>query len=174
MFLRVVAIVALFGADKLTRVAAPLIVAAMVLLAASIAFGARWEPAEKGDPDHVFRNPFELFAVLRFAALLAVILVASKWLVALFGGAGAVVFAGVAGLADVDAITLSMTQAGGGGISASEAALAIFVATVANSLSKSAIGAVAGGTGFGLRYAAVTAAALLAGGAAMLVQSWLW
>jgi uncharacterized membrane protein (DUF4010 family) len=174
MFLRVVVIVALFGADKLPRVAVPLVVAALVLLVASIAFGARWEPAEKGEDGHVFRNPFELFAVLRFAALLAVILVASKWLVALFGGAGAVVFAGVAGLADVDAITLSMTQAGGGGISAAEAAVAIFVATVANSLSKSVIATVAGGPGFGLRYAAVTVAALLAGGAAMLVQSWPW
>ena len=173
MFLRVVVIVALFGADKLVRVAGPLIAAAVVLLVAAVAFGARWESAEKGADEHTFKNPFELLAVLRFAALLAVILVVSKWLVALFGGAGAAAVAAVAGLADVDAITLSMTRADPGAISAYQAALAIFVATVANSFSKSVIATIAGGPGFGARYAAVTVLALAAGGAAMLVQSWL-
>ncbi len=168
MFLRILVIVALFGPDRLTYLVGPLLAATAVLLIASVGFGATWKPEAKGDDRGVFTNPFELLTVLRFAALLAIILVASRALVAWFGGAGAVGVAAVAGLADVDAITLSMTQSQ---ITAGDAALAIFVAAVANSLSKSGIAFVVGGRTFGPRYAAITGLALAAGAAVLLVQS---
>ena len=145
MFLRILVIVALFGPADLALLVAPLVAAALVLLGASLAFGARWTGEGGGSQDDKpFRNPFELVSVLRFAVLLAVILVASKWLVALFGGRGAVGVAAIAGLADVDAITLSITQVHGAAITAVEAAVAIFVAAVANSLTKTGIAFFAG------------------------------
>ena len=171
MFLRILVIVALFGASHLALLAAPLTVAALVLLGASLAFGARW--TEEGGEDtggKPFRNPFELVAVLRFAAMLAVILVASKWLVALFGGRGAVGAAAFAGLADVDAITLSITQVRGAAITAQEAAWAIFVAALANSVTKTGIALYIGTPGFGLRYGAVTLAAIVAAAALLFAE----
>ncbi len=171
MFLRILVIVALFGASHLALLSAPLALAALVLLGGSLAFGARWtgegDDSGGGGP---FRNPFEILAVLRFAALLAVILVASKALVALFGGRGAVGVAAFAGLADVDAITLSITQVKGASVTAVEAAVAIFVAAVANSVTKTAIAFYAGTAGFGLRYGAVTLAAVLAAAAVLFAQ----
>ena len=172
MFLRILVIVALFGPFHLVLLAGPLSAAALVLLGGSLAFGARWSgEGEGGAAARTFRNPFELLAVLRFATLLAVILVASKWLVALFGGRGAVGAAAIAGLADVDAITLSITQVQGASISAVEAAAAIFVAAVANSATKVGIAFTAGTVAFGLRYGAVTLAAVLAAAAVLVVQT---
>ena len=171
MFLRILVIVAVFGPADLALLVAPLVAAALVLVGASLALGARWT-GEGGDAqdDKPFSNPFELFSVLRFAALLAVILVASKWLVALFGGGGAIGAAAVAGLADVDAITLSVTQVHAASITAVEAAAAIFVAALANSLTKTGIAFFAGTPGFGLRYGAVTLAAVLIAAAVLFAE----
>lgn len=168
MFLRMLVIVALFGASHLALLAGPLAGAALVLLATSVALGAR-RTGEGGD-GATFSNPLEFAAVLRFAALLAVILVASKWVVALFGGSGAVGAAAIAGLADVDAITLSVLQVPAGSLTAPEAAVAIFIAAAANSLTKTGIAFYAGGRRFGLGYGAATAAALLLGAAALAAE----
>ena len=95
---------------------------------------------------------------------------ASKWLVALFGGRGAVGAAAFAGLADVDAITLSITQVKGASITGTEAAVAIFAAAVANSVTKTGIAIYAGTLAFGLRYGAVTLVAVLAAAAVLFAQ----
>ncbi len=171
MFLRMIVIVALFGPGNLALLAGPLAVAALILLGAALAFEARWaREASDALVGGQFSNPFELTAVIRFAALLAVILVASKWLVALFGGRGAVGVAAIAGLADVDAITLSVTQMPGAAITGAEAAIAVFVAAVANSLTKTGIAFTAGTAGFGLRYGAVTLVAVLAAAALLFAE----
>jgi uncharacterized membrane protein (DUF4010 family) len=171
MFIRVVVIVALFGAAHLQRLAPPLVAAAVVAFAAALVmFGAGWSRRrEEGITGPAFTNPFELVSVLRFAALLTVILVASKAAAAMLGGRGAMLLAAVAGLADVDAITLSLSGAGGASLPAVEAELAILVAVVANSLAKSAIALFVGGLAFGLGYLGVTALALTAGGAAAVL-----
>ena len=188
MFLRILVIVGLFGPAHLVLLSAPLGAAALILLGASLAFGAEWrgegdggqgsdggeggegsETSDSGDRKR-FSNPFELLSVLRFAALLAVILVASKWLVALFGGRGAFGAAAVAGLADVDAITLSVTQVQDASITAAEAAIAIFVAALANSVTKAGIAFFAGTPRFGLLYGAVTLAAVAAAAAVLFAQ----
>jgi uncharacterized membrane protein (DUF4010 family) len=78
--------------------------------------------------------------------------------------------AAIAGLADVDAITLSVTQVHGVSISAVEAALAIFVAASANSLTKTGIAFIAGTRDFGLRYGAATAVALAVAAAVLFAE----
>ncbi len=173
MFVRILVIVALFGPPLLTRLFGPSVVAALILVGASVIFGARWTPGEKGDDRGVFSNPFELLSVLRFALLLAVILVASRWLVALFGGSGAVGAAAIAGLADVDAITLSMTQVGSATISNADAAVAVLVAALANSVTKTGIAFYAGTRTFGVSYGGATLLALAGAGAVMFAQTWL-
>ena len=52
------------------------------------------------------------------------------------GEAGIYLLAGVSGLADVDAITISMARLGVGEISIHSAALAVLAATVVNTLTK--------------------------------------
>jgi uncharacterized membrane protein (DUF4010 family) len=89
--------------------------------------------------------------------------VASRWLTAAFGGSGAILLAAATGLADVDAITLSLTRMDQTGVSAVDVEIAILVAAAANSLSKSAVAVFIGGRGFGLGYLGFTALALVVG-----------
>src|SRR5205814_8668682 len=57
-----------------------------------------------------FRNPFGLLSVLGFAVFLGVIIVLGRAVGEAFGATGAVAGAIVAGLVDVDAITISMVH----------------------------------------------------------------
>jgi uncharacterized membrane protein (DUF4010 family) len=117
-------------------------------------------------------NPFELKTVLLFGLLLAVVVLLSDWLTASFGGSGGIAFAAVAGISDVDAITLSMTRVAGTNISTGAAGVAILTAVAANSLSKSVLAFIAGGPWFGLRYFSVSLASLLVGGVIALLEPW--
>jgi uncharacterized membrane protein (DUF4010 family) len=169
MFARVIVVVALFGPGLLMAVAPALGVATLVSAAAALVLNhsfARREAEREGAA--VVRNPFELATVLGFAALLAAILVLTRIVTEYFGGAGSIVLAAVAGLADVDAITLSMTGLADGP-EAGTAAIAILVAVAANSASKSVLAMTLGGRRFGLAYAGITAAALAAGAVAAVV-----
>lgn len=172
MFVRVGIVVALFGPSLLDRLAGPLAAAAVVTATAALVSGTR-EPGADGEvAASIFRNPLELRAVLGFAALLALVLVLSKGLTAALGGEGGVALAAVAGIADVDAITLSMTEIATGAVERTYAAVAILVAVTSNSLSKSALALAVGGFRFGLAYLAVSLIALAAGGVVATVQPW--
>jgi len=174
MFLRVGIIVALFGPALLYHVAAPLGAALLVSVAAALALDQPWRAgkATAGADSSPIKNPFELPTVFLFGVMLAIVVVLSAALTATFGGGGGIAFAGVAGLSDVDAITLSMTRVAGVNLSAGAAAVAILTAVAANSLSKSVLAIVAGGRWFGLRYFGVSLASLAAGGAIALVEPW--
>ncbi len=111
--------------------------------------------------------------VIGFALLLALVLFLSKALTELLGDQGGLALAAIAGIADVDAITLSMTEVTGQAIAPGIAALSILVAVVTNSLSKSVLAMIAGGLRFGLAYLAVSLAAILAGGLIALTAPWL-
>jgi uncharacterized membrane protein (DUF4010 family) len=86
-------------------------------------------------------NPFELGPAIKFGILYAVILVVAKAAQFYFQDAGLYAAATLAGLADVDAITLSMAQLAGaeGGIATSTAARAVVLAAIANTIVKGGI-----------------------------------
>jgi uncharacterized membrane protein (DUF4010 family) len=174
MFVRVGVVVALFG-PSLIAVLAPSVAAGMLVLAVVALVLARpWQPSEPvalEEPAR-FANPFEIRAVLGFAALLAFMLVASKALAIAFGGRGALALAAVSGLADVDAITLSMAGLAGSAVTPGVAVGAILIAIAANSLAKTGIAIAIGGRRFGLAYAAGSAAALVAAGVVAFVEAW--
>ena len=163
MFARVAVVVGLFGPELLPRIAAALAAALVVNVAGAVILDRPWEkhPASKDKPS-TLRNPFDLGTVLLFGLLLAVIMLLSAVLTQAFGGSGAIALAAVAGLADVDAITLSMTQVGAG-VSATIAAVAILVAVASNSIAKGVLATIAGGPVFGVPYLGVSAVALIAG-----------
>jgi uncharacterized membrane protein (DUF4010 family) len=172
MFLRVGFIVALFGPALLTRLAGPL--AAATVLTAATTLLLRGALAESGSDvtAAVYRNPFELKVVLGFGVLLAAVVFLTKALTETLGGGGAVALAAIAGISDVDAITLSMTQVAGRSIDPAFAATAILVAVAVNSISKSVLAFVVGGRRFGLSYLAVSLSALVGGGIVAAGQAW--
>lgn len=113
-------------------------------------------------------NPFELGAVLRMALLLAGVALVARLAGERLGPAAVLAIAAVSGLADVDAVTLSVPQLVPGTIGPATAARSIALAVAANVLAKAGYAAAFGGVRFGLAVALPSAAALAAGGAALL------
>jgi len=102
--------------------------------------------------------------------LYAVILVVSNWAQAYFGDAGVYLSSVVAGLADVDAITLSMARLHeSGDLGAATATHAIVIAAAANTVLKGGIVALTGTRG--LRRAVLLGLLLIVGasGVALLL-----
>ena len=84
----------------------------------------------------------------------------------LFGAAGAIVGASVAGLADVDAVSVSMARLAPGTLSPNDATLAILAAVVTNTLSKIGIGAATGRGRFAVEITIMALLCLAAGAVA--------
>lgn len=118
------------------------------------------QPSKEQDEPATVRNPFRLAPALTFGVLYAVILVVSNGAQSYFGDAGVYVSSVVAGLADVDAITLSMARLHeSGDVGAETATRAILIAAAANTVLKAGI--VAGAGTRGLRRAVVPGVLLI-------------
>jgi uncharacterized membrane protein (DUF4010 family) len=139
MFARVLAAVAVINRDLLAWLWLPLAAAgtAGAAYAAWLHFSDRRSP----DTDVSFSNPFELGPALRFGLLYAFILVVSRAAHLELGDRGALLSALVAGIADVDAITLSLSELSraGQGLSLETAAAGVVVAAMANTALKGGI-----------------------------------
>ena len=162
MFLRILVVAtvidpSLFGHLALPLCAAGLVSGSIGLALASGRFGGErpGEPAEKTAAD--LGNPFDLLIVLRFAALLGLVMMLASALQAWFGPDSAVWLAAAAGLADVDAITLSMARLAGGSVPVDTVSPTVLVVACANSLSKSVMAAIAGSQAFAARFGATMA-----------------
>ncbi|MFM1813320.1 MAG: hypothetical protein RLZ98_15 [Pseudomonadota bacterium] len=163
MMLRVIAIVGLFNKALLSDLLVPLSAATAVLLAAAFLNFRQAQAPAANDHEMTLDNPFDLRIVLQFGALLAVVLLLSRLASRMLGDVGVLALSVVSGLADVDAITLSMSRLAGGEIALQTGALAIALAVATNMLSKCALAAWAGGHAIGARFALASLAALAAG-----------
>ena len=166
MFLRVVGIVAALKPDLLVLVAPALIAAAVT----AVGFAIAWMTWQQGDRDAYhsvkFRNPFDLLSVVGFAVFLGVIIVLGRTLGEAFGATGAVAGAIVVGLADVDAVTVSMVRLTPDTLSRAQAVIAILAAVASDTVSKIAIGAAIGRGWFAADLAVLASGCLAIGGAA--------
>jgi uncharacterized membrane protein (DUF4010 family) len=113
-------------------------------------------------------NPFELGQVMKMALLLAGIELAARHASAWLGEAALLGVAAVSGLADVDAVTLSVGRMVPQAATPALAATAIGVAVASNIVAKSAYALAIGGVPYGGRVAAASLAGLVAGGAMLL------
>ena len=102
---------------------------------------AEADSEDKDEGKDAFSNPFELKSALAFGALYAVILVGSKAAEMYLGTAGLYASAVASGLADVDAVTLSMAELSkpGGSVSLDTAATAVALAAASNTVVKGGI-----------------------------------
>ncbi len=93
---------------------------------------------DANDEEEKFANPFSIGPAIQFGLLYGVVLIGSKALSTWLGDAGVYVGALASGVADVDAITLSMAELsrGDGSVSDSTAANAIVLAAASNTIVK--------------------------------------
>lgn len=129
--------------------------AAVLLAATLLPVGPYILQAHRGqahvEEDRVLRNPVELRVALLYAALLTTIMVLGKALSQWAGSAGLWTLSAFSGLADVDAITLSLARMSSEGLNTGVAVVGIAIATGVNSLLKGTLGLVLGGRSLGLR-----------------------
>lgn len=139
MFGRVIVEVAVLNKALLSALWMPMAAA----MAAGLAFCVFYYLAQRTDEaaDMKLSNPFELGPAIKFGILYAVILIVAKAAQFYFQEAGLYAAAAVAGLADVDAITLSMAELAGaeGGVATSIAARAVVLAAISNTIVKGGI-----------------------------------
>ena len=169
MLLRVLAVVALLNAP-LASALAPVLLAGAVAsgLIAAVLVGGHVQQTAGQSSDLVMRNPFEIGEVLRFGALLAVVMAAVALARQAYGDGGLFGVAAISGLADVDALTLSAARLD---VPLTVAADAILIAIAVNTLAKTAYAGYAGGARIGgLLLLCNTAIIGIAYGARLLLQ----
>ena len=170
MFVRVIVLVAVVNRSLLTHVLVPFAVMAVVVggFAAALYFrGGRIDGAA-AEGDLNVQNPFSLTAAAKFAAFFAVVLLAVKIVQEHFPPSGLYAVAAVAGLTDVDAITLSMSEFAKGG-EVRVAVIAIVIAALSNTIVKCGMAFVIAGSAFSKPLLMATSATLAAGFATALL-----
>src|SRR5262249_41030542 len=114
MFGRVIVEVVVVNRTLVTRVLIPFLMMAVAAGVAAWLFVRRASPTHDGAAKPAqevrLRNPFSLTEASKFGAFFALVLLVVKFVQVRFPGEGLYMVAALAGLTDVDAITLSMAQ----------------------------------------------------------------
>jgi uncharacterized membrane protein (DUF4010 family) len=180
MYLRILAITAIFNMTLARRLALPLIgLSAAGLLICALQYwvfgkSADGQPAQQ-EPAKLAasRNPLELGAAIIFAVLFVATSLLSTWATNAFGVTGIYSLAAIVGISDIDPFVLNLAQGGLTGVSATTLVGAILIAASSNNILKAFYAAFfAGG-----RATAASAAALVvlaaAGVAVAMTIIWL-
>lgn len=161
MVARVVVVAAALNRDLVEPLLIPLATAAGTLAAGSaflFLIGAK-----DTRTDLAISNPLEIGTALKLAAFIALVLVGTGIARETAGDAGVVLLAALSGIADVDAVTISMARLSGGELSIGTASEAIAIALTVNTLAKAVMATSAGGLRLGMTVTAISVAAVSAG-----------
>lgn len=115
------------------------------------------------------QNPLDLKSALFFGVLLTVVLLLAEFLTRWLGDSGIYILAVTSGIADVDAITLSLARMSQNGLAMDVAVIGIVIAASTNNLVKSGMVSVIGNRQIGLYVAGPMLLSLAAG----LLAAWL-
>jgi uncharacterized membrane protein (DUF4010 family) len=141
MFFRVVVMTGLVSGPLGLRLAVAMGALCLVSLGACYWLWRRRPAQERGEVSPG-QNPFELGEAIKFGLLFGIVVFVAKAAQVYLGDAGLYLAAGVAGLSDVDAITLAMAdRARDDAQNLDVAARAIVIAVLANTLVKSGLAA---------------------------------
>lgn len=162
MFVRVIIEVAVVNISLLQQLWLPIVVMFIGLLA-----GGSWlwfrKDSASSEPEIEVNNPFNLPTALKFGALLGVILLLSAATKEWFGDRGIYLLSLVSGLADVDAITLSLSRMALDDLNANVATMGIIIASATNTLVKGFLFAFIAGLKESLKLLGVLLASVLPG-----------
>jgi uncharacterized membrane protein (DUF4010 family) len=171
MFARVIVITAVVSLPVAAQVALPMGIMGAVMLGAA---AWRWrglsrsDEAEEAARSTKLKNPFALVPALMWGAVLSIVLLVSVVARDLFGDSGLYAAALVSGFADVDAITLAVSeQSFAGSLDAGVAATSVTLAVMSNTVVKAGMALVGGGLTYAKPIAVTFAITIVAGGVAI-------
>jgi len=144
MYFRVLFLAAAVAPGLSRALALPILVPGILGMAISLVLWRRKEGEAEAQLD--VKNPMELGQAMKFALLFAVVLFAARAAHYYFGSAGAYIASALAGLTDVDAITVSMARLARDNVMApSTAGASILLACAMNTIVKAGIAFLTGG-----------------------------
>jgi uncharacterized membrane protein (DUF4010 family) len=144
MYFRVLFLAAVVAPGLSRALALPILVPGILGMAISLVLWRRKEGEAEARLD--VKNPMELGQAMKFALLFAVVLFAARAAHHYFGSAGAYIASALAGLTDVDAITVSMARLARDDVmTPSTASASILLACAMNTLVKAGIAFLTGG-----------------------------
>jgi uncharacterized membrane protein (DUF4010 family) len=148
MMARVLLLAGVLNLSLAKALAVPLLAAALFqALAALMLIGRDGRRGTASPEALVHKNPFLVSEVLRFGAMLAVVMLAAGIAQSVWGNSGLLAVAAISGLADVDAITLSVANMGP---ATATGAAAVLVAVGVNNAAKAIYAWVTGGAKLGV------------------------
>src|SRR5690606_7199249 len=114
--------------------------------------------SERETPQLRIDNPLALGSALKVAAFIAAVMLAAQLLQWWFGSLGVLIVAAISGIADVDAVTISMARLTADTASVETASRAILIAVAVNTAAKAAMAGWVGGWRIGMGVGGVSAA----------------
>ena len=169
MFPRILVYCLIINADLLPHLVWPVVVMTLLLYGPALYIWQKHSRAFTVSQPNLSQNPLDLSSALIFGALLTAILLLGQFLKGTFGDAGIYALAATSGVADVDAITLSLTRMSNDSLAMGTAVIGIVLAAAVNNLVKSGMA-----WGIGTRQAGVMVAGpMVLSLAAGLLVAWL-
>lgn len=169
MFPRILVYCLIINTALLPSLIWPVAVMTMLLYGPALLIWTRHSRQFQVSQPSLSQNPLDLSSALVFGLLLTAILVLGEFLKNSFGDAGIYALAATSGVADVDAITLSLTRMSNDGLGMNTAVLGIVIAAAVNNLVKSGMAWTIGNRRTGLLVAGPMVLSLAAG----LLIAWL-
>lgn len=163
MFPRILVFCAVINRALLPELLWPVVTMTLVLYIPALAIWYLNRDTLAVEQPQLNQNPLELNAALIFGVLLTAILFFGELLKNWFGDIGIYALAATSGVADVDAITLSLTRLSNGSIAMETAVLGIVIAATVNNLVKTSFAATIGTKSLGWRVALPMILSSLAG-----------
>lgn len=150
-----------------------LLVPALVMALLSYAPGLYYWHAPQDKPTDAIsplNNPLELKTAISFGVMLVAVMLLGQALRHWFGESGVLILAAASGVADVDAITLSLSHMSNDGLATRIAVTGIMIAAATNNMVKGGMTFVIGDRHIGLR----AGLPLLVSAAGGLIATWWW
>jgi uncharacterized membrane protein (DUF4010 family) len=166
-YLRTAALTSAIAPPLALQTSAPLIAGALVMIGAAFLL---LRHATSSEESPAGRNPFDLLSVAKLTLLLVVVAFLAKAASAIFGASGLLIVSALSGLADVDAVTVTVSGLLKQGLALDIAFFAIAAGVIANTFGKMAYAAALGRTRFALWYGVASILAIGAATAVYLVM----
>lgn len=168
MFPRILVYCLVINRDLLPALIWPVVVMSLLLYVPAFFIWRSSRGSSDVSQPTLNQNPLDLTSALVFGVLLTAILLLGEFLVNWLGSAGIYALAATSGVADVDAITLSLTRMSADSLAMTTAVIGIVIAAASNNLVKSGMAWVIGNRHVGMLVAGPMVLSLATG----LLTAW--